>query len=309
MSTTGLLGLAYRLPGALTLSARLAPKRVVIQEIEPPEVEAIHREANATFEKAAAVHLCTFGTKGLPIVGPPLEKRKAELVAAMDAAKPRFEELIASVIMAWPTIAEAIRAFNTEYAPFIRNPRSPALDEAWIRKRFSPSFTWVPVLLPAEIESMLFSPEDQARIRTELAEAARSAYAGKAEGLLREIAGCLQTASEALAQGRAVHRRTLGRISDAYRDLGSYALQTPDGERLSAEIDAFGHLVESLHAEREQFDRVRRSDRSLAGQSGAVESATESLTAMLDAWGTESEDVAVEAHSDALDDLVEALAR
>ncbi|MFN7970833.1 MAG: hypothetical protein U0166_00525 [Acidobacteriota bacterium] len=308
MSSTGLLGLAYRLPGVLTLSARLAPKRVVIQQIEPPEVEAIHKEANATFERAASAHLCTFGNKGLPIVGPPLEQRKAELVAAIEQSKPRFEDLIAAVISAWPQIADAITSFNLEYAGFIRSPRSPELDESAVRQRFSPRFTWVPVMLPPEVEAMLFSPEEQDRIRQELAEAASRAYAGKAEGLLREIATCLETASKALRSGRPVDRRTVRRISESYKDLGGYALQTEEGTRLAAEMAAFGFMVESLHAEREHFDRTRRRERSLAGQESAVGSAAEALNAMLDAWSDSEEEVPGTTGVDAFDELVEALA-
>ena len=312
MANPGLLGVIYRLPGLLTMSARLAPKKVVIQQIEPPELETRHHEANAIFEKAAKKHLCTFGGKGMQVLGPPLAERKLELEAAIAEARPKYDELADAVIAAWPEIAEAITAFNVEYAELIKKPRSAALDEPWIRQRFAPRFTWVPVMLSREVEDMLFSPEEQESVRQTIEETMRASYGAKAESLLKEISKSLATAVEAVKSGSPIDRRTLRSVLTKYEDLGHYATGTEQGAKYAGEIEAFGAMLESLKAERDVFDATRRKERTLHGQSGAVGSAASAVDALLDAWGNDELEAAPESAATprgyALDSLLEAIA-
>lgn len=156
-----------------------------------------------------------------------------------------------------------------------------------IRSRFSLTWSWLPFDLPQELQDQMFSAEEQAEIRREIEEAARESVGRKVEGYLREMVGCLDTMAAALRDQRVASRKTIARMTEAYREVATIVPHTAASEEHAERVRQFGRLIADLEMAREACDVRKERPAAIGALAVAVEAARREAEPMLDAWAVE----------------------
>lgn len=275
-----------RKPSPLSLSARIpstasGKKRTVTEVVMPDELVKELQQAGHGLDRALAQNACRFAKTQLYFVGPPIDVRKAQIVSAVAAMVPAYAEVRAHIKSRWDEIACRIEDFYRDYGKFIVGT-GPELDDAWLEKRFSPFCTWMPWLLPPELQALLFTPEEQDRLKQEYQQEAQAALDRKVQAHLEQLVESLRLAAERVANNELVNRKTLKRIGRAYEEVSTILGHTPGGDEKLRQIQDFGDLLQSLNQARNDVDKDKGRD--LSGLKAAVDAAVAQASPLLAAF-------------------------
>lgn len=282
-----LLFLTPHIPSLPSVSVTLPSGRTVIQPLGDEELRTCHEELASETRDLLRRSLVLLKSSHLRFVGPPVVERKREVEAELRAQAGKYLRLQDLVIAKWDVIASQMDGFYAEYESHIRHRRATELDPEQVRARFSLSWTWLPFQLPQELQDQMFSPEEQAQIRREIEEAARDSVGRKVEGYLREMVGCLETMAGALRDQRVASRKTIARMTEAYKEVAAIVPHTAASEEHAERVVQFGRLLAEMEAARDACDDRKGRPAALGALAVAVEAARREAEPMLDAWAFE----------------------
>lgn len=294
MNEVALLFLTPHIPALPTLSVGLPNGRTVTQQLGDEEIVRCHHELTSETRELLRRSLVLMRSSDLRFVGPPVVERKRQVESELLVQAEKYRRLQNLVIARWNVIASQMTAFYDEYEEHVRHRRPTGLDVAQVRSRFTLSWSWLPFDLPRELQDQMFSVEEQAEIRRQIEEAARSAVAGKVEAYLREMVTCLDTMAAALREKRVASRKTIGRMMEAYREVAAIVPHTRASDDEAERVRQFGQLIADMEEARQGCDRKKTRPAAMGALADAIEAARREAAPMLDAWAAEMPEFEVE---------------